>query len=118
MIQSSRFLSLLLSAFFTLAFVVGALLPNNLLAADEKKIEFPAPSQHANVKQRVGLTDVEVDYSRPNKNDRNVFGGLVPFDKPWRTGANQPTKIKTSGPVKLGDDKEIPAGEYVLYTIP
>jgi tetratricopeptide (TPR) repeat protein len=60
---------------------------------------------------------VEVDYSRPNKNDRNIFGGLVPFDKPWRTGANQPTKIKTSGPVKLGD-KEVPAGEYVLYTIP
>jgi tetratricopeptide (TPR) repeat protein len=58
-----------------------------------------------------------VDYSRPNKNDRNIFGGLVPFDKPWRTGANQPTKVTFSGPVKLGD-KDIPAGEYVLYTIP
>jgi hypothetical protein len=86
------------------------------LLADEK-VEFPSASQHAVVKQRVGLTDVEVDYSRPNKNDRNIFGGLVPFDKPWRTGANQPTKIKTSAPVKLGD-KEVPAGEYVLYTIP
>jgi tetratricopeptide (TPR) repeat protein len=88
----------------------------NLLAAEEK-MEFPAASQHANLKQRVGLTDVEVDYSRPNKNNRNVFGGLVPFDKPWRTGANQPTKFKTSAPIKLGD-KEVPAGEYVLYTIP
>jgi hypothetical protein len=90
--------------------------PGNLFAADEK-VEFPSASQHAVVKQRVGLTDVEVDYSRPNKNNRNVFGGLVPFDKPWRTGANQPTKVKTSAPVKLGD-KEVPAGEYVLYTIP
>jgi tetratricopeptide (TPR) repeat protein len=41
----------------------------------------------------------------------------VPFDKPWRTGANQPTRIKTSAAIKLGD-KEVPAGEYVLYTIP
>jgi hypothetical protein len=84
--------------------------------ADEK-VEFPSASQHAILKQRVGLTDIEVDYSRPNKNDRKIFGGLVPFDKPWRTGANQPTKIKTSAPVKLAD-KEVPAGEYVLYTIP
>jgi len=92
------------------------LAPQSLFAADEK-VEFPAASAHAVVKQRVGLTDVEVDYSRPNKNDRTIFGGLVPFDRPWRTGANQPTKIKTSAPVKLGD-KEIPAGEYVLYSIP
>jgi tetratricopeptide (TPR) repeat protein len=85
-------------------------------AADEK-VEFPQASQHAVIKQRVGLTDIEVDYSRPNKNDRVIFGQLVPFDKPWRTGANQPTKIKTSASVKFGD-KEVPAGEYVLYTIP
>ena len=92
------------------------LLPSWLFAAEEK-VEFPQASQHAVLKQRVGLTDVEVDYSRPNKNGRVIFGGLVPFDKPWRTGANQPTKIKTSAPVKFGD-KEVPAGEYVLYTIP
>ncbi|MEY2574743.1 MAG: hypothetical protein QOF80_230 [Verrucomicrobiota bacterium] len=83
----------------------------------EEKVEFPQASQHAVLKQRVGLTDIEVDYSRPNKNGRAIFGGLVPFDKPWRTGANQPTKIKTSGAIKFGD-KEVPAGEYVLYTIP
>lgn len=92
------------------------LVAGNILAADEK-VEFPSASQHAVVKQRVGLTDVEVDYSRPNKNNRKIFGGLVPFDKPWRTGANQPTKMKTSAPVKLSG-KEVPAGEYVLYTIP
>jgi hypothetical protein len=90
-------------------------LPTSLFA--QEKLEFPAASAKAVLKQRVGLTDFEVDYSRPNKNDRQIFGGLVPFDKPWRTGANQPTKIKTSGPVKWGD-KEVPAGEYVLYTIP
>src|SRR3954452_23969061 len=87
------------------------------LFAAEEKVEFPQASQHAVIKQRVGLTDIEVDYSRPNKNDRVIFGGLVLFNKPWRTGANQPTKIKTSAPVKFAD-KEVPAGEYVLYTIP
>jgi hypothetical protein len=91
-------------------------LPFQSFGADEK-VEFPQASQHAILKQRVGLTDIEVDYSRPNKNGRDIFGGLVPFDKPWRTGANQPTKIKTSAPVKLAD-REVPAGEYVLYTIP
>ena len=93
-----------------------ALLGSRSFAADEK-VEFPQASQHAVIKQRVGLTDIEVDYSRPNKNDRVIFGKLVPFDKPWRTGANQPTRIKTSGPVKFGD-REVPAGDYVLYTIP
>ena len=95
---------------------VAGLVPETTFGADEK-VEFPSASARAVVKQRVGLTDVEVDYSRPNKNNRDIFGGLVPFDKPWRTGANQPTKIKTSAPVKLGD-KEVAAGEYVLYTIP
>jgi tetratricopeptide (TPR) repeat protein len=116
--QPARFsLSLsVLSATCAAAALAAGLVPGNLFAADEK-VEFPSASQHAVVKQRVGLTDVEVDYSRPNKNNRNIFGGLVPFDKPWRTGANQPTKIKTSAPVRLGD-KEVPAGEYVLYTIP
>jgi hypothetical protein len=103
-------------AICAVAFLAASAVPGNLLAADDK-VEFPSASQHAVVKQRVGLTDVEVDYSRPNKNSRNIFGGLVPFDKPWRTGANQPTKVTISAPVKLGD-KELPAGDYVLYTIP
>ena len=117
MIQYSRLPSLLRSALFALPFVAGPLLPGGLRAAEEKKIEFPAPSQHSVVKQRVGLTDVEVDYSRPNKNDREIFGGLVPYGKLWRTGANAVTKIKFSNAVTLGG-KEIPAGEYALFTIP
>src|SRR4051812_27716698 len=107
-----NFIRTLAGAVFSTALLFAA----DLLAADEK-VEFPQASQHALLKQRVGLTDIEVDYSRPNKNGRVIFGTLVPFDKPWRTGANQPTKIKTSAPVKFGD-KEVPAGEYALYTIP
>src|SRR5215470_16667671 len=116
MIQSSRLHSLFVLALFALPFVTELLLSGNL-QAEEKKIEFPSASQHSTVKQRVGLTDVEVDYSRPNKNNREIFGGLVPYGKLWRTGANAVTKIKFSKPVKL-EGKEIPAGEYALFTIP
>lgn len=80
-------------------------------------VQFPQASQHAVVKQRVGLTDIEIDYSRPNKNKREVFGGLVPWDKVWRTGANAATKIKFSDAVTIGD-KEVAAGQYALFTIP
>src|SRR6185295_3666428 len=117
MIQSSRLPSILLSPLFAFLFVAGAILSGSLRAAEEKKIEFPAASQHSIVKQRVGLTDVEVDYSRPNKNGREIFGGLVPYGKLWRTGANAVTKIRFSNAVTLGG-KEIPAGEYALFTIP
>src|SRR5437899_2283156 len=117
LIQSLRLTSLRLSALFVVPFFAGLLLPGSLQAAEEKKIEVPAASQHTVVKQRVGLTDVEVDYSRPNKNDREIFGGLVPYGKLWRTGANAVTKITFSNAVTLGG-KEIPAGEYAPFTLP
>src|SRR5215831_10527091 len=109
--QSSGLHSLLASALFAVPFVAETLLPGTLGATEEKKIEFPAASQHATVKQRVGLTDVEIDYSRPNKNNREIFGGLVSYGKLWRTGANAVTKIRFSKQVTVGG-KEIPAGEY------
>ncbi len=87
-----------------------------LCAAAEKQ-QFPDASQHATIKQRIGLTDVEIDYSRPDKRGREIFGGLLPYGEVWRTGANASTKIKFSQAVKL-DDQEVPAGEYAFYTIP
>jgi tetratricopeptide (TPR) repeat protein len=117
MIQSSRLPSLLLSAWVALPFVAGPLLPGRLRAAEEKKIEFPAASQHSVVKNRFGKPDVVFYYTPPKNNDREIFGGLVPYGKLWRTGANAVTKIKFSHAVTLGG-KEIPAGEYALFTIP
>jgi hypothetical protein len=81
------------------------------------KLEFPAPSPGCTLKQRVGLTDVEIDYSRPSAKGRQVFGGVVPYGVVWRTGANASTKISVSTSVKLCGN-EIPAGKYALYTIP
>jgi len=77
----------------------------------------PAASPHQTVTQIVGTTAVSVDYSRPGVKGREVFGGLVPFDKIWRTGANASTKLKLAGPATIGG-VDVPAGEYALYTIP
>jgi hypothetical protein len=81
------------------------------------KVDFPQASPPGSVSQRVGLTDVQVSYHRPGAKGRVVFGGLVPYDHVWRTGANEATKISFSTPVKL-NDANIPAGTYELFTIP
>jgi hypothetical protein len=101
----------------SLAFISGLMVASSALAAEPPKVEFPAASPACTLKQHVGLTDIEVDYSRPSVKGRDIFGGLVPYGKVWRTGANQATKIIFSTPVKL-NGTEIPAGTYALMTIP
>src|SRR4029077_549934 len=81
------------------------------------RLEFPQASPTCTLKQRVGLTDIEINYSRPRAKGRPIFGGLVPYGEVWRTGANNATKIIFSTPVKL-EGKDIPAGTYALFTIP
>jgi hypothetical protein len=81
------------------------------------KVDFPSPSPACTIKQRIGLTDIEIVYSRPGIKGRQIFGSLVPYDKVWRTGANNATKITFSTPVKL-NGQDIAAGSYALYTIP
>lgn len=81
------------------------------------KLDFPAPSPASTLKQRVGVTDIEITFARPGMKGRKIFGGLVPYGKIWRTGANTATKIVFSTPVKL-NGAAIPAGTYELFTIP
>lgn len=81
------------------------------------QIESPQPSPTATIKQKVGLTDVEITYSRPGVKDRVIFGDLEKYDVLWRTGANATTKVKFSDAVKV-NGTGIPAGEYSLFTIP
>ena len=85
--------------------------------APAPKLEFPSPSPACTIKQRVGLTDIEIVYSRPGIKGREIFGSLVPYGKVWRTGANNATKVTFSTPVKL-NGQDIAAGSYALYTIP
>jgi hypothetical protein len=81
------------------------------------QIDAPQPSPSAKAMQTVGLTEVTLEYSRPAKRGRDIFGELVPFDKLWRTGANSNSMITFSDDVKFaGTDVE--AGTYAVYTKP
>lgn len=96
---------LLMLMAFTMAYSVNA------------QIKTPAPSPFSKVEQKVGLTDVTLEYSRPGVKERTVFGNLVPYGKIWRTGANARTKITFSTNVTVGG-QELKAGSYSVFSIP
>jgi len=85
--------------------------------AQAPALEFPQASPAATVKQRIGVTDVEIQYARPGVKGRQIFGGLVPYGELWRTGANAAPKITFSTDVKW-NGQPVPAGTYSLFTIP
>ena len=80
-------------------------------------LELPSPSPAAKVMQHVGLTDITVEYSSPAAKGRKIWGDVVPFDKPWRTGANAATKITFSRDVTFGG-LAVPAGTYAIVSFP
>lgn len=94
----------------TLLFFLGAL-------SIQAQIQTPQPSPAAKVDQTIGLSEVSVEYSRPAKRDRVIFGDLVPYGKIWRTGANMRTKFSTNTDLKIGG-KELEKGTYAILTIP
>src|SRR5688500_18123467 len=77
----------------------------------------PRVSPQASVSQTIGTTKIAVDYHRPGVKNRNIWGGLVPYDKTWRMGANEATTITFSDPVKV-EGTEVPAGKYGFFAIP
>jgi hypothetical protein len=103
-----------------LLFVASALAFSGVAGAQTPaapNLEFPSASPPATLKQRVGVTDIVINYSRPSTKGRKIFGGLVPYGQVWRTGANQATKISFSTPVKI-NGTSLAAGEYELFSIP
>lgn len=80
-------------------------------------LDLPRPSPAASVTQQVGLTDISVEYSSPAVKGRKIWGGLVPYGKMWRSGANASTKVNFSKDVNIGGTA-VPAGTYALLTIP
>ena len=102
----------------SLSFLVGAVFATGLFAQTPAapKLTIPEPSPTATLKQRVGLTDIEITYSRPGLKGRKVFGALEPFGETWRAGANNATKVVFSTPVKIGGT-ELPAGTYGLFAL-
>ncbi|WP_140485244.1 DUF2911 domain-containing protein [Flavobacterium sp. GSA192] len=83
----------------------------------EAQVKIPETSPKSVVKQVVGLTDVEIVYSRPSARGRSVLGNLVPLGKLWRTGANDNSTISFSDDVVI-NGKTLKKGKYALYTIP
>lgn len=86
-------------------------------AAQGPPLDLPRPSPAAAVTQRVGLTDFDINYSRPAVRDREVWGGLVPWGQVWRAGANENTVLTASTRFRL-EGHELPAGSYGLHMIP
>src|SRR5438046_6583957 len=83
----------------------------------QNDLNLPDVSQAAEVKQRIALTDITVKYHRPLANGRKIWGGLVPYGKVWRAGANENTTIEFSDPVSV-EGKPLPKGVYGLHMIP
>lgn len=94
--------------------VACALVATSALA---QQIRTPRPSPTAKLTQTVGVTDVTINYSRPGVKGRAIWGALVPYDKVWRTGANEATTITFSEDVTIGGQK-LAKGTYSLHTTP
>ena len=81
------------------------------------QLETPQVSQSASVTQTIGTTKMTIEYHRPGVKGRQIWGGLVPYDTPWRMGANEATTLTVSDAVKV-EGKELPAGKYSFFAIP
>jgi|TARA_B110000261_G_scaffold161358_1_gene202640 hypothetical protein len=81
------------------------------------QVKTPQASTSQTITQTVGLTNIELSYSRPSMKGRTIFGNLVPYSELWRTGANANTTISFDENVMIGG-KIIKAGTYAIYTKP
>ncbi len=86
-------------------------------AAFAQQVRSPRPSPKASLMQSVGITDITINYNRPGVKGRQIWGALVPYDKVWRTGANEATTIEFSDDVWINGNK-LTKGLYSLHTIP
>jgi hypothetical protein len=103
--------------FTIVAAMTLALLMAMPVVAQERSNDSPKASPNAAVSQTIGTTEVTLTYGRPSVNEREIFGGLVPFDEVWRTGANESTAITFSDDVMI-EGERVEAGTYSLYTLP
>ncbi len=105
-----------LPTLFTLVLFTAFLAQPPALAQDRGNEE-PRVSPNAAVSQTIGTTEVRIAYGRPSVRERDIFGGLVPHDSTWRTGANEATTITFSSDVEV-EGRPLEAGTYSLFTIP
>jgi len=90
--------------------IIMTLLCSSILALSYGQVNVPQASTYSELKATIGLTEIEIQYSRPNKKDREIFGNVVPYGKIWRTGANANTTIVFSDDVII-DGQTLEAGK-------
>lgn len=105
-----------LTRLFAASLLVCAASPIRL-KAQYSQLDLPRESQHASVTQRIGTTDITIDYSRPSVKGRTIWGDVVPYDQIWRAGANENTVLTTTNDITVEGTK-LPAGSYGLHMIP
>ncbi len=98
-----------------LLIVFTALIMSTMVSAQADKSSRPSPPATAGGK--IAGATITIDYSSPSVKGRQIWGGLVPYGKPWRAGANEATLFKTDQAIKV-EGKSLPAGQYSLFAIP
>jgi hypothetical protein len=104
------------------ALLAGVLLfasvcPAQTATSETLMLNLPRQSQHALVSQRIGITDITVNYHRPLANGRQIWGKLAPYGQVWRAGANENTTITFTDPVTI-EGQPLDKGTYGLHMIP
>jgi len=100
-----------------LVWLSGLLLAASFCHAQTVMLDLPRQSQHAVVTQRIGITDITVNYHRPLVNSRQIWGKVVPYGEVWRAGANENTTIRFTDPVTI-EGQPLDKGTYGLHMIP
>lgn len=97
--------------------IIGSLAVILFIAFKVLQAQTKKHSPEDTVEYTQGDLDLSVYYNRPSVKGREIFGGLVPYGKVWRTGANEATTFSTSKDINIGG-QQLPAGKYTLWTIP
>lgn len=100
-----------------LAATAALALASTAFAQTPPTLQLPRTSQKSVLTQTIGTTEMSVTYHRPGVKGRAVWGALVPWNEPWRTGANEATRFVTSTDVSV-EGQPLPAGSYAIVTIP
>src|SRR5271170_177091 len=100
-----------------LVLLCGFLSAGSLCHAQTIMLDLPRQSQHAVITQRIGITDITVNYHRPLVNSRQIWGKVVPYGEVWRAGANENTTVTFTDPVTI-EGQPLDKGTYGLHMIP
>ena len=96
---------------------IGLVVVSSISHAQSAVLDLPRGSQHSVITQRIGITDVTINYHRPLVKGRPIWGKLVPYGEVWRAGANEATTFVTTTDLMVGG-KHVPAGSYTIFAIP